>query len=132
MAKKAFVLLKTADEEYKLKFSSGALAQLEASNKIPVSEIMGKMDSISTQLDVLWASLQKFHHGIEKNKASDIYDAFLEKGGTMEDFILLLMEAFEVSGFIPKGAVEIARIEQQVAKKKMEEQVNKVLDLPQM
>lgn len=102
MERKPFVLLNTKNKEYKLKFSSGAIAQAEQSMGMSFFKSVEQMDSVSVQLAILWAALQKFNHGISKEDTEEIYNDFLDNGGTLEDLVKLIVETFEVSGFIPK------------------------------
>lgn len=102
MERKPFVLLNTGNKEYKLKFSAGAIAQVEQSMGMSFFKCVEQIDSIGVQLSVLWAALQKFNHGISKEDVSDIYNDYLDNGGTLEGIIEIIIETFEVSGFIPK------------------------------
>jgi len=49
---------------------------------------------------VLNASLQQYNHGITLNEAYDIFDAYLDDGHAMTDFVPVIIEIYKVSGLI--------------------------------
>jgi hypothetical protein len=61
------------------------------------------MPTITTMINVLYASLQPLHHGISLDDAADIFDKWLEEGHAMTDFFAVIVEIFKVSGLMPKG-----------------------------
>ena len=48
------------------------------------------------------ASLQQYHHGISLNDAFDIFDAYLDDGHTVDEFIYVVLDIYRESGLIPK------------------------------
>lgn len=94
-----YVTLTVNGDEYHLKFS--AAATIEAEKKLGKGLLMAMQDmmSITTQVTMLWAALQKYHHGITMDAATDIYDAYVSGNGSMTDFVNTIVEALEVSGF---------------------------------
>ena len=58
------------------------------------------MPTITTLVQVLFASLQQYNHGITLNDAYDIFDEYLADGNTMTDFLPVLIEVYKVSGLI--------------------------------
>jgi hypothetical protein len=61
---------------------------------------------------ILHASLQKFQHDIDIDKAYDIYDEYIDAGGSYMDFFEILRNVLEVSGFLPKKAKAKAEAKQ--------------------
>lgn len=97
------------NKDYKLRLNTRNIVSLE---KIlcgnPLS-IFGKGDtvpSITALVAVLHASLQQYQHNITMNDAYDIFDAYLDDGNTMTDFIRVIIEVYRVSGIIPKEQEE--------------------------
>lgn len=53
---------------------------------------------------ILHASMQKYQHGVTLQQVFDLYDEHIDQGGSYEDFIGVLYDILEVSGFLPKAA----------------------------
>lgn len=113
-----YVELKVGDESYKLKLTTKTSVALERNlGYNPISMLMdidkGKMPKLGDLLIILQAALQKYHHGIDANKAMDIFDAYVEDGHSMFDLIPVFVEVFEQSGYIskPKDGEEVSEEE---------------------
>lgn len=97
-----YVDFKAGDKDYKLRLATRNIVALEKAIGCNPLGIFGKGDeipSITTMVNILFYSLQKFHHGISLNDAYDIFDEFMEEKG-MTDFIPVILEIYKVSGFI--------------------------------
>lgn len=100
-----FVEFKAGNEEYKLRLGMSDILSLE--NKLggnPMS-VFGTGDTVpefKTMIDVLHASLQKFHHGVTWEKASEILEKWIDEENCMNDFIFVIFEIYKVSGIIPR------------------------------
>jgi hypothetical protein len=100
-----YVDFKVKDKEYKLRLATRNIVALEkAIGKNPLS-IFGTGDeipSITTMVNILFYSLQQFHHGIDYNKACDIFDEYLEEN-SMTDFLTVILGIYRVSGIMRDG-----------------------------
>ena len=67
-------------------------------------EHLPSLDFISATLH---ASLQKYQHGYTLTKVYDLIDEFIGEGKNLTDFLPVLIDVFQVSGFIPKGTDEV-------------------------
>lgn len=93
---------KVGDREYKLRLSTGEIVNIEkkiGGNILEIFMSRDKIPSMEELMMVLHGALQKFHHGITQQDVYDIYDEYVDNGGTFEDLIEKIMEVFEVSGF---------------------------------
>ena len=112
-AKKPYALLTVGDTDYRLKFS--ASAAIDAEKKLGKSLIMAFRDigSVTVQVILLWAALQKYNHKTSMETASKIYDDFMESdNGGLENLVEILTETLEASGFMKprqKDAAEEAK-----------------------
>ena len=91
------------NKEYKLRLSTRAIVALEKQLGCNPLSIFGDGDTlptITTMVYVLHAALQQLNHGITLNDAYDIFDAYLEDGHTMTDFLPIMIEIYKVSGLI--------------------------------
>lgn len=92
-------------ESYKLKLTTKTSVSLERSlGYNPISMLLdvekGKMPKLNDVLIMLQAMLQTYHHGINMDKVFDLFDVYVEEGGSMFDLIPVFVEVFEHSGYI--------------------------------
>ena len=100
MVKKPYASMNVNGEEYKLKISSSAAMDAEKKRGKGLLEAAGDLRSVTTQIILLWASLQMYQHGMSMNTAADLYDAYMDtEDGCLENLINILVEVMEVSGF---------------------------------
>lgn len=93
---------KVGDREYKLRLSTGEIVNIEkkiGGNILEIFMSRDKIPSMEELMMVLHGALQKFHHGITLKDVYDIYDEYVDNGGTFEDLIEKIVDVFEVSGF---------------------------------
>jgi hypothetical protein len=112
---------KVGDKEYKLRLSAMNIVAIEKKLGGNVLDIFMKEDKIPTieeLLLVLHGALQKFQHGITLLDTYNIYDAYVDEGGTFEALLELIMEVFEVSGFFKKEQLEEGKKKMEEVKKK--------------
>lgn len=102
-----FVVWKVKDREYKLKLSTSAILNLEGRYKTNLINLLDGTPSLAVMLDIVHQALQKYEHGIKEKESMEIYDAYLEEGGSQIDLLKdVVMQIFKVSGFFPKSVAE--------------------------
>lgn len=96
------------DEEYKLKLKISEIERLERMygqgnlmNPMMAGE-RGALPSLVYMIDIIHASLQKYHHGYSREATVALVDRYFDKDGSQTDLLQLIMEVFKVSGFFPK------------------------------
>lgn len=96
------------DQTYKLRLATRNIVALEkAIGGNPLS-IFGNGESIppvTTMVNILFYSLQQYNHGVDYNKACDIFDKYLEEH-SMTDFITVILEIYKVSGIMKADTKE--------------------------
>lgn len=93
---------KVGDNEYKLRLATNEIVNIEkkiGGNILSIFMSEGKIPSMEELLMVLHGALQKFHHKITLIDTYNIYDEYVDDGGTFESLIEILLEVFEVAGF---------------------------------
>lgn len=101
-----YVDFNAGNKAYKLRLNTRNVVALEKQlgcNPLAIFGDGSTIPTISTMVNVLWASLQQYNHGITVNDTYDIFDAYLEDGNTMTDFIKVILEVYKVSGIINDG-----------------------------
>lgn len=102
--RKPFALWEVGDKTYKLKLRTPAIVELESKYKTNLMNIMGSdqngMPALSVMLDVAHAAMKDWQHGITKNEVMDLFNHYVENGGSQLSFYMTVyMEVFTVSGF---------------------------------
>lgn len=100
--------------EYKLRIDSRACVALEKKlGKSPLDVFVaaqnGSLPKLAEVIAILHASLQKYHHGITEDKTYDLYDEYIEDGGTFTDLIPIVLDVFMVSGFFKNEEEEVKK-----------------------
>lgn len=104
-----YVDFHAGNKDYKLRLSTRNTVQLEKQLGCNPLAIFGKGDTIptvTTMVNVLYASLLQYNHGITLNEAYDIFDEYIADGHAVTDFINVLLEIYKVSGLIKIEEVE--------------------------
>lgn len=98
-----YVDFHAGNKDYKLRLSTRNTVMLEKQLGCNPLSIFGNGDTIptvTTMVNVLYASLVQYNHGISLNDAYDIFDEYLADGNTVTDFLHVLVDIFKVSGLI--------------------------------
>ena len=97
-----YVDFNAGGKDYKLRLATRNIVALEKAIGMNPLGIFGngeELPSVTTMVNILWFSLQKYHHGIALTDAYDIFDEYLEEHG-MTDFISVILDIYKVSGLI--------------------------------
>lgn len=97
------------NKAYKLRLNTRNTVALEKQlgcNPLGIFGDGSALPTVSQMINVLYASLQQFHHGISLNDAYDIFDAYLDDGHTVTDFIPVILEIYKASGIIKEDSSE--------------------------
>ena len=95
------------DKEYKLRLNTRSVVALEKQLGCNPLAIFGDGDTIptvTTMVCILHAALQPYNHGISMDDAYDIFDAWLNDGHVMTDFIPVIIDIYRESGLIKEDA----------------------------
>lgn len=98
-----YVDFSAGDKEYKLRLSIRATVALEKQLGVNPLMIFGDGDTIptiTTMVNILHAALQQYNHGISLNDAYNIFEAWLNDGNTVVDFLPIIIDVYKVSGII--------------------------------
>ena len=95
-------------ETYKLRLNTRNVISLENQLKCNPLAIFGNGDTlptVTTLVNILYFSLQQFHHGISLDKTYDLFDTWLAEGHNATEFIPIVLDIYKTSGLI-KGETE--------------------------
>ena len=98
-----YVDFNAGNKAYKLRLNTRNTVMLEKTLGCNPLSIFGngeEIPSVTTMVNVLFASLQQYHHGITINDAFDVFDDYLADGNAVTDFIPVILEIYKASGII--------------------------------
>lgn len=103
MAQAPFCIWKVGDVEYKLRIDTATAIALEKELGKSLLEALEEVTSRSVIITFLWGAIQKFHHGVQKSDMYEIYDRYIDEGGTLESTVDVIMETLTCSGFMSRN-----------------------------
>lgn len=98
-----YIDFNAGNQQYKLRLSIRATVALEKQLGVNPLMIFGdgeQIPTITTMVNILHASMQQFHHSISLADAYNIFEAWLNDGNTVVDFLPIIIEIYKVSGII--------------------------------
>lgn len=106
-----YTIFEVKNKQYELNFRMRDIEKFEKIRKHnPLDMLMnidnGQMPTYSDMVVLLAISLEKFNHGIDLEKAKDLFDDWCEDGHAITDFINVIVELFQSAGLIKKTADE--------------------------
>lgn len=105
-----YVDFHAGNSDYKLRLNTRNVVSLEQRLGCNPVMIFGKEgDSIPTitcMVTILHAALQTYHHGVDINKAYDIFDEWVADGNASVNFAKVILDIYKVSGIVPSGDEE--------------------------
>lgn len=114
-----YTIFNVNNKELKLRLNARACVELEKRlGCSPLQLIMDmangeeiNMPKLETLITILHASLQAYEHGYDLNAVYDLYDEYVDNGGSLMELFPVIMEIFKVSGFFKEEQVEEAKAE---------------------
>lgn len=101
-----FVNFEVNNKAYKLRLNTKNVVALEkalGANPVSIFDTQGDtLPSVTALVAVLHASLQQYNHGITLSDTYNIFDAYIEEGHTVDEFIYIVLDIYRESGLIPK------------------------------
>jgi hypothetical protein len=95
------------NKDYKLRLNTRNVVALEKMLGCSPLAIFGDgetLPTITVMVNILFCSLQQYHHNITLNDAYDIFDEYLADGNSITDFLSVIIGVYKVSGLIKESA----------------------------
>ena len=77
--------------------------------KAKIRELAAAQDTTVSKFNILSAALQRFEHGLTQNDAISIFDAWLDEGHNIAEFIPVILDVYKVSGLISSENEDAAK-----------------------
>lgn len=94
------------NKDYKLRLNTRNVVALEKMLGCSPLAIFGDGETLPTttaMVSILFCSLQQYQHNITLDTAYDIFDAYLEDGNALTDFLSVIIGVYRVSGLIKES-----------------------------
>lgn len=99
------------NKAYKLRLTVKAIMNLESkigcNPKMIFSANGNRVPTLTEMIHILHQSLTAMHHGITLDKASDIFQEWLDEGHTDTEFIPVIIGIYRASGIFPREDEEV-------------------------
>lgn len=106
------VELKVGTKELKLRLGAQQIVAVERKLGTSILTVLVEAGNGQTMMQleklliILHGALQKYEHGYTMESVYDLYDEFVEEGGSFMDLVEKLADLLTVSGFFNKAQVE--------------------------
>lgn len=100
-----YVNFTAGNKDYKLRLSTRNTVMLEKQLGCNPLALFGdgeRIPTVTEMVNVLYASLVQYNHGITLNDAYDIFDEWLDDGHAVTDFLSVILSIYRTSGLLPK------------------------------
>ena len=89
-------------EVYKLKLTTSDIVKLEEVLKRNLLTFLSDTTPLSVMLKITHKSMSKFHHGVKESDVIEMFDRYIENGGSQVQFLTTVFTGiYTVSGFLP-------------------------------
>lgn len=102
---KQYHTLIVGNEEYKMRLTAGAIMQIEKKLGKPLFKALENIQEnmVETITTILWGAMQPLNAGFTQEKASALFDEYVDEGHSIEELMQEINSLFEVSGFFRRG-----------------------------
>lgn len=100
-----FYTMTVGGEEYKMRLTAGAIMQIEKKLGKPLFKALETIQDnmVETITTIIWGAMQPLNAGFTMEKATALFDDYVDEGHSIEDLMLEINALFETSGFFKKG-----------------------------
>lgn len=100
-----FYTMTVGGEEYKMRLTAGAIMQIEKKLGKPLFKALETIQDnmVETITTIIWGAMQPLNAGFTIEKATALFDDYIDEGHSLEELIQEMNALFETSGFFRKG-----------------------------
>ena len=102
---KNFYTMTIGGEEYRMRLTAGAIMQIEKKLGKPLFKALETIQDnmVETITTIIWGAMQPLNAGFTMEKATALFDDYIDDGRSIEELMLEINDLFEASGFFKKG-----------------------------
>ena len=100
-----FYTMTVGGEEYKMRLTASAIMQIEKKLGKPLFKALETIQDnmVETITTIIWGAMQPLNAGFTMEKATALFDDYIDDGRSIEELMLEIIDLFEASGFFKKG-----------------------------
>lgn len=100
-----FYTMMVNGEEYKMRLTAGAIMQIEKKLGKPLFKALETIQEnmVETITTIIWGAMQPLNAGFTMEKATTLFDDYIDDGHSIEELMQDINGLFEASGFFKKG-----------------------------
>ena len=100
-----FYTMTVNGEEYKMRLTASAIMQIEKKLGKPLFKALETIQDnmVETITTIIWGAMQPLNAGFTMEKATALFDDYIDDGRSIEELMLEISDLFEASGFFKKG-----------------------------
>ena len=100
-----FYTMTVNGEEYKMRLTASAIMQIEKKLGKPLFKALETIQDnmVETITTIIWGAMQPLNAGFTMEKATALFDDYIDDGSSIEELMLEINDLFEASGFFKKG-----------------------------
>lgn len=100
-----FYTMTVGGEEYKMRLTASAIMQIEKKLGKPLFKALETIQDnmVETIITIIWGAMQPLNAGFTMEKATALFDDYIDDGHSIEELMLEINGLFETSGFFKKG-----------------------------
>ena len=100
-----FYTMTVGGKEYKMRLTASAIMQIEKKLGKPLFKALETIQDnmVETITTILWGAMQPLNAGFTMEKATALFDDYVDDGHSLEDLMKEINGLFEASGFFKKG-----------------------------
>lgn len=105
---KTYYTFTAGGEEYKLRLTASAIMSIEKKlNKSLFAALETIQENmVETIITILWGAMQPFNANFSFEKATNLFDQYIDDGHSIEELMMEINALFESSGFFKKGQAQ--------------------------
>ncbi|MBQ8931551.1 MAG: hypothetical protein IJ045_03870 [Ruminiclostridium sp.] len=107
-----YTILKIKDREYRLKITAANAIELEKKLGKSLVDGMADFDKVGTLTAYLSASLKAYEN--IAGEVTELYDDYINEGGSMSQLSDVLVEVLIVSGFLQRPQIDALRAQMKI------------------
>lgn len=100
-----FYTMTVGGKEYKMRLTASAIMQIEKKLGKPLFKALETIQDnmVETITTIIWGAMQPLNAGFTMEKATELFDDYVDEGHSIEELMMEINTLFETSGFFRKG-----------------------------
>lgn len=100
-----FYTMTVGNESYQMRLTASAIMAIEKRLGKPLFSALEHIQDnmIETIVTIIWGAMQPLNAGFTVEKATELFDRYIDDGHSIEELMQEINRLFEVSGFFKKG-----------------------------